>query len=153
MSNCELCGKEDILVYAKVEGTEMNVCKTCGSFGTILKKPVATGFHRAVERRSRREKELPAEEVLVAEFADRLRRARKKVNMTQKEFASKLNEKESIIHKVESSSFHPPIDLAKKWARILHITLVELEKPTETVISTSKDSGPMTIGDMLKRKK
>ena len=35
---CDLCGKEDELYLALIEGTELNVCKNCSKFGKIIKK-------------------------------------------------------------------------------------------------------------------
>ena len=36
MASCELCGGDTQLMRAMVEGTELEVCKNCSSFGTLV---------------------------------------------------------------------------------------------------------------------
>lgn len=143
MTVCELCGKEAPLFRAIVEGSELNVCVTCGKFGKMLQKPVMR-----VATSSPVQKAPEPSEVVVSDYAQRIRQAREKSGMTQKEFALKLNEKESIIHKLENSLFVPPIDLAKKLERLLRIKLIEIEEE-ETPEAAKKSSGPLTIGDII----
>jgi putative transcription factor len=147
MTVCELCGKDTELFRAKVEGSELNVCAACGKYGKILQKPV---MHTA--KSSQIQKAAEPSEVVVSDYAQRIRSAREKSGMTQKEFALKLNEKESIIHKLESDLFVPPIDLAKKLERLLRIKLVEIEEEEEAE-AAKKSSGPLTIGDIINLKK
>ncbi len=91
-------------------------------------------------------------EVVVSNYAQLIRQAREKSGMTMKEFAMTLNEKESIIHKLENSQFVPPINMAKKLEKLLHIKLVEIEEEEETE-SSGKSSGSFTIGDIINLKK
>jgi len=147
MTVCELCGKETELFRAKVEGSELNVCAACGKYGKVLQKPVMS-----MVKHSSVQKAAEPSEVVVSDYAQRIRSAREKSGMTQKEFALKLNEKESIIHKLESDLFVPPIDLAKKLERLLKIKLVEIEEEEKAEAAT-KSSGPLTIGDIINLKK
>ena len=41
------------------------------------------------------------------------------MSMTQKQFAKYINLKESMLHKIETGSFEPPLDMAKKLEKIL----------------------------------
>jgi len=34
--NCDICGSEERLFRALIEGTELSVCKKCGRFGKII---------------------------------------------------------------------------------------------------------------------
>ncbi len=146
MTVCELCGKGTELFRAMVEGSELNVCAPCGKFGKMLKKPVMQVRHSPVQKAPE------PSEVVVSDYALRIRSAREQSGMTQKEFALKLNEKESIIHKLENGLFVPPIDLAKKLERLLRIKLVEIEEE-EKPEAAKKSSGPLTIGDIINLKK
>ena len=146
MAVCELCGKDTQLIAAVVEGSELKVCSSCGRFGKLLHKPIARVAKVPVQ------KSPEAVEVVVLDYAVRIRNAREKSGMTQKDFALKLNEKESIIHKLENGLFVPPIDLAKKLERLLRIKLVEIEEE-EKAETAKKSSGPLTIGDILNVKK
>ena len=72
--------------------------------------------------------------------------------MTQKELARKLNEKVSIIHKMETSSFEPNISLARKLEKFLKIKLIELHEEVHKKETRAK-SDAFTIGDFIKVKK
>lgn len=146
MGRCELCGKEAPLITSIVEGTQMSVCQDCGKFGKVIQKPVA----RFAKQPFAKEPEYT--EVVVSDYAQRIRQAREKSGMTQKEFAMMLNEKESIIHKIENSQFVPPISMARKLEKLLKITLIEIEEEEKAEAAT-KSSGPLTIGDILNIKK
>lgn len=145
MGVCEMCGAEASLMSAMVEGTEMRVCAKCGKFGKVLSRP-----QRAPQRKVAATPEVV--ESIVDDFAKRIRGARERSGKTQKEFAQMLNEKESVIQKLETGQLNPPIKLARKLERVLKITLVE-ELEDAPVKAGKKDSGPLTIGDILKVKK
>ena len=146
MGVCELCGKEGPVVNAIVEGTQMAVCPPCGKFGSIVQKPVA----RFVQKQAVSTPETP--EVVVSDYAQIIRQAREKSGMTQKEFAMRLSEKESIIHKIENGQFVPPIHMARKLEKLLHVKLVEMEEEEKTE-KAQKAPGPLTIGDIINLKK
>ena len=61
--------------------------------------------------------------------------------------------KESLLHKIETGSFEPTIDLARKLERLLHIVLVETRGETLAAVAKSEHkSEGLTIGDILKLK-
>ena len=90
---------------------------------------------------------------IVPDFAKLIRAAREKTGMNQAAFAQKLNEKESIIQKLESGAITPPVSLARKLEKTLRITLVTIEKDEQAPSERAKKSGPLTIGDLIKIKK
>ena len=143
---CELCGKVTELVVAMVEGTQLNVCANCGRFGKVL-----TRTPQAAPRKAQQARTVPVEQV-VADYASRIRTAREKRGLTQEEFAKIIQVKESLLHKMETGNFEPPLDTARKLERILHINLVEVQQETENATG-AKESKPagLTIGDILKR--
>lgn len=146
MGVCELCGKEGTVINAIVEGTQMAVCPACGKFGRVIQKPVAHFVQKQVVSTP----ETP--EVVVSDYAQIIHQAREKSGMTMKEFAMKLSEKESIIHKIENGQFVPPISMARKLEKLLHVKLVEMEEEGKTE-KAQKASGPLTIGDIINLKK
>lgn len=145
MASCEMCGKETPLFKAVIEGSELNVCKSCGGFGRVMKT-----FKPRFEQKQELKKENI--ESLVPNFAQLIKQAREKRNMTQEEFAKLLNEKSSILHKIETGHFIPTIDAARKFERLLKIKLVESieEEQIEDVKKTKSDV--LTIGDIIKLK-
>ena len=143
MTVCEMCGASGPLVSAIVEGTPLNICAKCSPFGKVVRKPVVVSrpVRKAVE----------VVEVVVEDYAGLIRSAREKAGLTQMDFARLLNEKESVVQKLESGSFRPPIAMAKKLERLLKIRLVEVEREESSSVE-KKSSGPLTIGDIIKLK-
>ena len=91
-------------------------------------------------------------ELLVENFNDLIKNSRESQGMTQKEFAKKINEKESIVHKIETGSIKPSIQIARKLEKTLNIKLIE--KYQEEYKSTeTKEPEDLTIGDLIKIKK
>jgi ribosome-binding protein aMBF1 (putative translation factor) len=54
---------------------------------------------------------------------------------------------------METGHFEPPIEIARKMEKILHVALVEMSQES-SVIQQKKEERPegMTIGDILKLK-
>lgn len=144
MAVCEMCGRNAALARALVEGTEMDVCAACGRHGQVLRRP------KAPQKRKPQAKPETVE-VVVGDCAQKIRRAREKRGVSQKDFARSLNEKESVIHKLENGSFRPSLSLARKLEKLLGVTLVE-EETSAPVTTKQKGAGPLTIGDILKAK-
>ncbi len=139
--NCELCGANSELFRAVVEGAQIKVCTKCGKFGKVLGKAMQ---EQKPEKRQTEEKIFS----MAPGYGALIRKGREKLGMKQDEFARKLAEKESIIHKIEVEAIEPGTELAKKLERILGIKLVE-EKEEETKISKPKKD-EITIGDFVK---
>lgn len=145
MAACDLCGKDTQLFSAIVEGSRLNVCSACGSYGKVLKKQVVFKKNPVAEKAPE-----PVE-VVVSNYAKLIRESREKRNLTQKDFARFLNEKESVVQKLENGVLVPPLSMAKKLEKLLRIKLVEIEE--ESAVPPNKGSGPLTIGDILNIKK
>jgi putative transcription factor len=148
--NCEMCGKEAELYTAAIEGVNMKVCERCASHGKIIAKARPKIVPRRMKKATKpAEPEVELVEVILEDFSKRIRDARTKSGMTQKEFAKKINEKESLLHKMETGSFTPSIPLAKKLEKTLGIKLIEQREEEKVVMPKSKKGGAMTIGDIL----
>lgn len=149
-----MCGKEDRLFKTEVEGTELNVCKVCSKYGKIIatvrvevkeeKKP-----KRVIEREEETGKDVKF--AIVDDYANIIKRAREKLGMKQEDFAKKIGEKESLVHKIETGHFEPSISLAMKIERFLKIKLIEQYEESH-VKKAEAESGGFTIGDILKTK-
>ena len=152
MGICELCGAEGRLFKAIVEGTELAVCGECAKHGKVLeevREPIVE------EKKAERVVEEPEEEVIqavVPDFSEKIRMKREELGLNHEDFAKKISEKESIVHKLETGEFEPPIDTAKKLERILGIKLIEGYKETHERIEKVA-AGELTVGDLVKIKK
>jgi len=149
---CDLCGaKTENLFRAIVEGTELNVCKDCAKYGKVIeKRPVKVEEKRQFTKPAEPEKEII--QVIVLDFAQRIKNKRESIGLKQKEFAKKISEKESLIHNLETGSFKPSISLAVKLEKFLKIKLVEEYEEEHKKSSEIKTEG-FTVGDLIKIKK
>lgn len=137
---CEMCGQDvDSLSRVRVESTVLLLCTNCQKFGTSLDPPPSalvaplaaarsgTPLARPVPRgRSLEErdlyKELPDME-LAEDWPKRIRVAREKLTWTPEELGKRLNEKKSLVLKMESGHFRPPDQTIRKIEALLKIRL------------------------------
>lgn len=148
MGNCEMCGSEGKLVLSLVEGVELKVCKQCSSFGQKVKKPVAKRIMQKIMPTKKQDTEII--QIITQEYPRLIRKKREKMGLKQKEFAKFLAERESIIHKMESGTYTPSIELARKLERQLGISLVEQKEVKAQKLE--KKASKFTIGDIIKIK-
>ncbi len=145
MPSCNLCGKETELVTAIIEGTELKVCNNCARHGKVLRKP-----QEFTKRVFIQKKEI--EYNIVENYAELIRKKREKLQLTQEDFSKKLNERLSIMQKIENSQMKPPIGLAKKLEKELDIKLLE-EVKESSAETTKEKKEAFTIGDFIKVRK
>ena len=126
MVDCEMCGKSiDKPVKVIVEGTSMTVCSQCAAYGRRLEDP-KTRHTNMTTRRPQRVFESPDTNLfVVSNYGPLVKLAREKKGLKQEQVAKSLNEKESIIHKIESGNFKPSLKLAKKIERFFGIKITE----------------------------
>ncbi|MEM1583228.1 MAG: helix-turn-helix domain-containing protein [Nitrososphaerota archaeon] len=68
---------------------------------------------------------LPVEEFeYIEDFGKIIREAREKIGLTQEDLARQLNERITVIKKIESGEFKPPVDLARKIEKLLKIVII-----------------------------
>jgi putative transcription factor len=139
---CEMCGNDvETTSRVRVEGTILALCPACSKFGTIVDPPppaVASTPNRTASplgspatrgvRTGRRLEERDlyveiGELELAPDWARRVRVAREAVAWTPEDLAKKLNEKKSVVLKLESGGFHPPDQLVRKLEHLLKIRL------------------------------
>jgi len=158
---CEMCGRPlPIAGTIDVEGARMRVCQGC--FGRPVADPAAGGapapagrMQQGLKQRQQRmaEKAVPLEsdEELVPDFGDRVRRARQAKRLKVDDVARAINEKASILQKIESGTFHPDPVVTAKLERSLGIRL--REKVEEVHPGKRAAQGALTIGDLIRMQK
>jgi len=148
--HCELCGKDAELFTAVVEGTQLKVCAPCGRFGKVIRRAEQPAL--AAKKPMRAESAMV--EHIVSDYSQRIKAAREKLSLSQEDFAKHITQKESLVHKMETGHFEPPIDLARKLEKLLRITLVEVRDASPAYVreKETKTEG-LTIGDILKLKR
>ncbi|UCF07834.1 MAG: TIGR00270 family protein [Thermoplasmata archaeon] len=161
---CEMCGIEvPRLKRIVIEGSNLNVCTKCEKFGqdhAASDEAVVTfGRDTIAERLERREKRLKGKDVLegsgselALDYPKRIRDARSKMGMNQEQLAKKINEKRSVVAKLETGDMVPDNKLIKKLERALEISLMEAVSPVSAP-KHREEARSMTLGDFIKIKK
>jgi len=157
-----MCSSPDKTHRIEVEGSILNVCERCSSFGKIIgkvkpelpekkKKKLEKAAEKLAEEKARKETETM--QLIVPDYSKIIKKAREKTGLKQEELAKKLAEKESMIHKLESGIMKPDIPLARKLEKFLKIALVETIEvgSPETGNNRSRSEG-LTLGDLIKIK-
>ncbi|NQV08353.1 TIGR00270 family protein, partial [Candidatus Woesearchaeota archaeon] len=90
--------------------------------------------------------------MLVENYPEIIRNKREKLGMKQKEFASMLSEKESLIHKIETGAFEPSLNMARRFERALGVSLIQEYKEEHKKLK-AEEGEDLTIGDMIKVRK
>jgi putative transcription factor len=90
-------------------------------------------------------------EEIATDYDSRIRKARESRSMSQEDLAKSLNEKASLIRKLERGDIMPPDTVRKKIERKLDISLVEGASDDDSEWS-SGGSQKTTLGDVVKRK-
>jgi putative transcription factor len=135
-----------------IEGAKMIVCGRCTHYGSDDWSPISANKPRRRNRRSvvRRKSEVEqAEELeLVVDYGKMIKTARQKAKMSVEDLARKMQEKESVIKKLEKEEFNPNPSLAKKLRRVLGIEIMEKVETTSGPI-LSRPLGTRTLGDLI----
>ncbi|MFX1319449.1 MAG: multiprotein bridging factor aMBF1 [Promethearchaeota archaeon] len=164
MPTCEICGREcHSTREIALEGAHLHVCNRCAELGKPVqqKKPVyqpsselkRRPVHIPREVRPGPPRESRHELVPVENFTKLIRKAREQRGMAQKDVARALNERTSVITKVESGKMAPTISLARKLERLFKLTLLEEAESVDLPPVPSQSSA--TLGDVvqIRRKK
>ncbi len=173
-----MCGTETAAPKTvKVEGAELDVCSDCADFGTEVRTESSsststkystsssssssssgggsssTGSSSSGGGSSSRRRDMFDDMDEVAQDYDqRIRSARESRGLSQEELAKQLNEKASLIRKLERGDVLPSDSVQKKLERALDITLTEGGDDGETEWEGSSSAGTTTLGDVVKRK-
>ena len=150
--NCDLCGRTtESLANAIIEGVQLDVCTECAKFGKVIaiKRPSAKEQIKQIAKQQEKEEKI---ELLVENYAEIIKKKREEIGLTQKEFANRINEKESTIHKIETGALEPPLHLAKKLENALGIKLIEQHEEIHENLRKSRIEG-FTLGDFINVKK
>ncbi|MCU4924962.1 multiprotein bridging factor aMBF1 [Halobacteria archaeon AArc-dxtr1] len=182
MVQCEMCGAETSSPKTiKVEGAKLDVCSNCTDFGTEVRQPgsgsststkystssssgssgsSSTGGSTGSSSRSSgsggsggRSDMFDDMDELVADYDGRIRRAREGKGLSQSDLANELNEKASLIRKLERGDTLPSDGVQSKLERFLEISLTgEGGSSGDTEWEGGSSSGSYTLGDVVKRK-
>lgn len=166
--DCPICGGK---IWGKgqkvlIEGAKITVCQSCAHYGKkIITKKKLSKFERISTNKRKITKSKPSNKLkgilepsieIVPDYFKRIRNVRTQKNLTQEQFAQKLNEKPSLIRRIESGKVEPNLKLAKKIEEVYHIQI--LKATDEVKVNTEKymkKTSTTSMGDIafIKKKK
>ncbi|MFX1454202.1 MAG: multiprotein bridging factor aMBF1 [Promethearchaeota archaeon] len=168
VKECQICGS---IIWGKghkvlLEGAKIIVCYNCAQHGTKIHEPTSYTYGKkpvknkpSVTPRTPKFISPDIEEYeIVADYAEIVRNTRSKLGLNQDQFAQKLNEKPSLIRRIETGKTEPTVKLAQKMQKIYQIQLLTKSDDTKSVIQESKfmkKSSGSSLGDIafIKKKK
>lgn len=151
--NCEICGKELKGSGFKiiVEGTELTVCASCKQFGSEKVSTAAqAGAKRVVIKKKKVSTDIEFKDELVENYNQIIRQEREKRGWSQEQLAKKIQEKESLIRKIENAEITPDPEVVAKIEKLFGI---KLKESVPVVKIEKKSSLTPTLGDIVVVKK
>ncbi len=161
---CEVCGHRinGKPLTAMIEGAKLTVCIACSKHGRICqpepKPKLITQRLRPAPARPRMQIPKPqtptvdTSQELVENFHAKIRQARERLGLSHEDLGKRINEKVSLLRKIETGKMTPDNRLASLLERTLKIKLIVLTKEEKVPQSRmSKAAGhELTLGDLMK---
>lgn len=170
MPRCEMCGQnKETLTETKVSQALLNVCDSCSSLGTDVEQPETddsqptadsekttqqsetNGTQSSMSNNTPKKTQQRFDDSaapLAPGYGKLLETARNKRDLTIKELADELNEKASLLRKLESEEKQPTAALQEKLENYLSVSLSEKNEGSQESYE-NKDGIHTTIGDKL----
>lgn len=115
-----MCGSDtNSSTKVKIEGAVLKVCDSCKDLGNEVK----TSSNKKKRKKKSSSSRKRSEKVLVPDYGEKVKNAREDEQLSIKEVSDDLNEKESLLKKIESEDLKPDKSLAAKLADRFNITL------------------------------
>ncbi len=177
MVQCEMCGTETSSPNrVKIEGAELDVCDNCTDFGTEVKtedssSSTSTKYSTGSSGSSgsspgsgstssgssssgggRRRDMFDDMDEIAQDYDDLIRNAREAAGMSQEDLAKELNEKASLIRKLEHGDTLPSDDVQTKLEKKLDISLSASGGSEDNEWDSGSSTGEYTLGDVVERK-
>jgi len=160
---CEVCGRKihGSPITALIEGARLTVCVECSKHGKIVTqdeytpKPKSTSkssTHIPVMQQKKKPKiRVEITQEIISDYPVKIRQAREKLCLTHEDLAKRINEKTSVIGKLETGKISPSNILATKLEHALKIKLltpIAEEKNPQQIPKTAVNR-EITLGDLI----
>jgi len=120
---CSICGKNlPKLSKIELEGTIVGVCDRCVKFGKVVEEKVD---YQQIKRYVSFKPSIENENKIVPRYGDLIRKNREVRGLTRTDFANRINERESVIKRIENEQMNPSDELMKRIENFLGIKLTE----------------------------
>ena len=165
---CEVCGRKihDNPNRVIIEGAKLMVCTECAKHGKTTweepPKPKMAPIQRQAFptqgpiqiKKKVIQAQVDTSQEIVEGYDEKIRQAREKLGLSHKELGKKINEKESVLRKIETRKMTPDNILVSKLEHTLRIKLlvpVADEKVQQTIPKSA--SRELTLGDLIQQSK
>ena len=152
-----MCGKvEENLSRTMIEGVELDVCGQCSKFGKVIapvKRYSPKEQHKMIQISHPRAPKEEKIELLAENYPELVKKKRESMGLSQKDFALRINEKESTLHNIETGHFEPSMEMTRKLEKALGIKLIEMHDDEPLAAERKKKEGGFTLGDFIRVRK
>ena len=148
-----------------IEGAKLTVCTECSKHGKATweetPKPIVIPQSQAYKGQSTPMRgpiqikkkviisRVDTSQEIVPDYAEIIRQAREKLGFSHEELGKKINEKESLLRKIETGKVSPNDQLISKFEHALKIKLL-VAVAEEKVPIPKAASREFTLGDVMK---
>lgn len=147
MPSCELCGQDaDSLTKTKIEGAKLDVCDSCADMGEKVETP-SKNVRKKKKKRSSSTKKRETKS-LANNYGEMVKNAREEEQLSIQELSDELNEKTSLLKKIEQEQLKPEKSLAGKLEKKFGIELYVNSEVTDYDDRDSGDDRKATLGDV-----
>lgn len=126
MTECEICGAEirGRAQYISIGASKLKVCSACARHGTVVVEAKKMKLGRSEEAKKTKLYERMDHEIeegleLEENYGRKVRDARERAGLKQTELAKRINEKHSLLRKIENDEITPSDDVMRKIERVL----------------------------------
>lgn len=163
---CEVCGHKiyGTPIRAIIEGAKLTVCVECSKHGKIIRDEEVALGQRAPKKTpvllsARIQKKTVGAKVEITQevvegYHVKIRQAREKLGLSHEELGKKINEKASVLSKLETGKMTPNNVLVTKLEHALKIKLLVPIKEEKVSLGMPRlPSRETTLGDLIQLKK
>ncbi len=149
MYDCEICGKKTKSLYIiDVEGAELTTCMNCAE-GKNIVEIIEEESPKIGVRTTQKTEESSIE--VIDNYGEVIRSAREKLGVPMKVLAEMINEKESMLNRIEHGKLLPNDKVVQKLEKNLGIKLTtSIEKGSH--LQNKGNDAPVTLGDAAVKK-
>ena len=161
---CEVCGRKihGPPTKALIEGARLTVCIECSKHGKIIHEEEVEVRQRVpskpltpvsfVQRKPATAKVDTTQEI-VEGYDQKIRQAREKLGLSHEELGKKINEKASVLSKLETGKMTPNNQLVTKLEHVLKIKLLVPIKEEKIQAFPKSPNRETTLGDLIQLNK
>ncbi len=150
MEDCELCGNPVSSVsVVKIEDVELRVCQECAKGKRAIYREEPKRAQKGMAALQKKAAPKNEESEIIEGYGAAIRKAREAMKLPIKVLAEMINEKESLLLRVEQERTKPSVGLAKRLEKALNIKLEQEADSAESKGHFSGSRKSATLGEFV----